>query len=171
MVCCSTTGWFAKASQRAAGGRLLWSALDIAMFWISLVFWYGIRMLLFMQKLTTAGFLIHGRHARIFAQIVNKICCLFFWPGFLARVFWTENTVYRSTGTEKYSLTVLPGQRNTVLQVYWDGERRERNHVSKSQMIKNPIYSKPSCKIQPPRKNCQADHSRPCGFLCPVACF
>ena len=49
----------------------------------------------------TAGFLIHGRRARIFGQIFDQIFGQIFdqgfWPGFL--------------GTE-----------DTVLQFYWDGE-------------------------------------------------
>ena len=61
-----------------------------------------------------------------------------FWPVFLARVFFrTENTVYSTTGTEKYSFTVLPGQKNTVLQFYRDGEKREKNQLLKIPYIKN----------------------------------
>ena len=55
--------------------------------------------------------------------------CTDCWPGFLARCFWTENIVYRFTGTETYRLTVRPGQKNIVLQFYWDEERREKNYV------------------------------------------
>ena len=61
--------------------------------------------------LSTAGFLIHGRHARIFGQIFDKIFGQIFDQGVLAKVFWTENTVYSTTGTEKYSFTVLPGRK------------------------------------------------------------
>ena len=42
-----------------------------------------------------------------------------------------------STGTEKYSFTVLQGQKNTVLQFYWDREKIEENHV-----LKIPYYKK-----------------------------
>ncbi len=48
-----------------------------------------------------------------------------FWPGFLARVWGQKIQFYCSTGTEKYSCTVL-----------LDGERLEKNHV-----INNPVYN------------------------------
>ena len=41
-----------------------------------------------------------------------------FWPGFGPGFGGPENTVYTSSGTEKIQCTVLPGQRNTVLQYY-----------------------------------------------------
>ena len=57
----------------------------------------------------TVGFLIHGRHARIFGQnfdqIFDQIFGQGFWPGFL---------------DPKIQCTGLLGRRNTVLQVYRD---------------------------------------------------
>ena len=74
-----------------------------------------------------------------------------FLARFLTRVFGSENTVYRSTGTEKYSFTGLPGQRNTVLQFDRDrkiqfdsstgAEKDKRKTMyQKSHVIKYPIY-------------------------------
>ena len=57
-------------------------------------------------------FLIHGRHARIWDQIFGQG----FWPGFWGKKIQCtvlqglRNTVYGSTGTETYSVTVLPGR-------------------------------------------------------------
>ena len=65
-------------------------------------------------------FLLHGRRARIFGQILGQIFDQGFWPGFF--------------GDRKYSFTVLPGQKNTVLKYHRDGENLEENHV-----IQNPI--------------------------------
>ena len=70
---------------------------------------------------------------QIFDQIFGQIFDQGFWPGFLG----TENTVYSTTGAEKYSFTVLPGQKNTVLQYYRDGEK-----WGKRPCIKNPILLK-----------------------------
>ena len=63
-----------------------------------------------MAECWTAGFLIHGWHARIvgqiFDQIFGQVFDQGFWPG-----FWgPETTVFSTTGTEKYSFTVLQGQ-------------------------------------------------------------
>ena len=54
-----------------------------------------------------------------------------FWARFLTRVFG------QGFWDRKYSFTVLPGQKNTVLQYHRDGENLEKNHV-----IKNPILLK-----------------------------
>ena len=57
----------------------------------------------------TAGFLIHGRRARIFGQIFDQIFGQVFdqvfWPGFFG---------------QKIQCTILLGRRNTVLQYYRD---------------------------------------------------
>ena len=63
-------------------------------------------------------------------------------PGFLARVFGTENTVYSSTGTETCSFTVLQGRETTVLQYYWCGKKGETTMYLKSHVLKHPIYQK-----------------------------
>ena len=46
-----------------------------------------------------AGFLIHGRHARILGQSFKESFGQIF-----DRVFGIENTVYSTTGTEEYSV-------------------------------------------------------------------
>ena len=67
----------------------------------------------------TAGFLIHGRRARIsFGQNFDQGV----WPDFL---------------DQKMQCTELPGRENTVLQYYPDGKQLGKNHV-----IKNPIMLK-----------------------------
>ena len=77
-----------------------------------------------------------------------------FWPGFLTRFFGPENTVYSTTGTEKYSFTVLPGPRKP----------REKPCNKKSHIIKNPIHKKPSCMLLAPWfhllivKSCTVSH-------------
>ena len=104
------------------------------------------------QHQLTAGFLIHGRHARIFGQIFDQIFGQVFdhgfWPGFFEQKIQCtglpghRTTVlqyhrdrniqfYSTTGTEKYSFTVPQEQKNTVLQFYWDREKIEENHVLK----------------------------------------
>ena len=58
-----------------------------------------------------AGFLIHGRSARIFGQIFDQIFGQVFdqgfWPGFLDQKL--QCTVLQ--GTAKYIFTILPGER------------------------------------------------------------
>ena len=66
---------------------------------------------------------IHVLHAQIFGQMFDEMLGQIF-DQCLARVFGTENTVHRSTDTEKYGFTTLLGRTNTVLQLYWDGEKR-----------------------------------------------
>ena len=65
--------------------------------------------------------------------------------GFLTRVFETEHTVYRSTGTEKYSFT--QGQKNIGLHHYRDRKVQfysttgtEKNGGEKP-CLENPILS------------------------------
>ena len=80
-------------------------------------------------EILTAGFLIHGRHGRIFGQIFGQVFDQGFWPGFFG---------------QKIQCTGLPGQRNTVLQFdrdrtiqfklsqfYWDREKVKKNRVLK----------------------------------------
>ena len=54
----------------------------------------------------TVRFLIHGRHARILGQVCDQIFGRIFDQGFWLGFRGTENTVYSSTGTEKYSFTI-----------------------------------------------------------------
>ena len=74
----------------------------------------------------TAGFLIHGRRARIFGQIFDQIFGQVFdqgfWPGYFG---------------QKIQCTVLPGRKNTVL----PGRKkpREKPCNQKSLIVKNPI--------------------------------
>ena len=79
-------------------------------------------------------------------------------PGFLARLltrflgrfltrvfgqgFWAEDTVYSTTGTEKYSFTVLSGRKHTVLQYYRDGEKRGKQPCITSPTLLNIPYTK-----------------------------
>lgn len=91
---------------------------------------------LFDRYTHTAGFLIHGRHARIFGQMFEQFIVQIFdqgsWPWFL---FGTTNTVCSTTGTENYSFTVLPGRK----------QMGETTMHLKFHMIENPIYQKPRC--------------------------
>ena len=77
------------------------------------------------DQTNTVGFLIHGRHARIFGQIFDQIFGNVFdqgfWPWFFGHKIQCtglpgqRNTVYSTTGTEKYSFTVLQGQRKPCI--------------------------------------------------------
>ena len=87
------------------------------------------------------GLAIHGRHARVFGQILSR-----FLARFLTRVFG------QGFADRKYSFTIPLGRSNAVLQVYWFGEvictftvlpRLRRNtYVVKVPCIKNYIYKK-----------------------------
>ena len=78
-------------------------------------------------------------------------------PGFLAKFLtrflarFLTRVFGQGLGDRKYSFTVLPGQKNTVLQFYRDGEiqfysstgteKNERTTMyKKSHVIKNPMY-------------------------------
>ena len=60
----------------------------------------------------TAGFLIHGRRARIFGQIFDQIFGQIFDQGFWPGCFG-----------QKIQCTVLRGRKNTALQYYRDGKK------------------------------------------------
>ena len=60
----------------------------------------------------TAGFLIHGRRARIFGQIFDQVFGQVFDQGFWPAFF-----------DQKIQCTVLLGRKNTVLQYYRDGKK------------------------------------------------
>ena len=59
----------------------------------------------------------------------------------MARIFGTQQIVgggEGGEGGEKYSFTVRPGQKNTVLHFYRDGEKiKEKSHIIKIPYIKN----------------------------------
>ena len=80
---------------------------------------------------------------RFLARFLTRV----FWPRFLGQkvqfyrsagvekysftLLQGEKNTVSTTGAEKYSFTVLPGRRNTVLQFHRDGEKLEKNHVFK----------------------------------------
>ena len=63
------------------------------------------------RKSTNSSGAFRSLAAQVFGQIFDQIFGQIFdqgvWPG----SFGTENTVYSTTGTEKYSFTVLPGRK------------------------------------------------------------
>ena len=67
-------------------------------------------MLSIIDWVCTAGFVIHGRHARIFGQIFDQIFGQVFdqgfWPGFSGQ----KNTALQYYRVGKYSFKVLPGR-------------------------------------------------------------
>ena len=66
----------------------------------------------------TAGFLIHGRRAQVFGRIFGIRPEA--EPGFLA--LDRRRSQYSTTGTEKYSFTVLPGRRKIrvfFFRIFW----------------------------------------------------
>ena len=62
------------------------------------------------------------------------------WPGFLARFFWSENTVYSPTGTENYSLAVPPGRRKAT------GKQCIKHPI----LLSIPYIKGPSCIVGTP---------------------
>ena len=74
-----------------------------------------------MHRKHTAWFLIYGRHARIFGQvfdhifarIMTRVCGQGFWDRKYIVQYYRDGGIqfYSSTGTEKYSFAVLPGQK------------------------------------------------------------
>ena len=67
----------------------------------------------------TAGFLIHGRHARIFGPILDQM----FDQGF-GQVVWTREYNVQYYWDGEIQCTGLQGREHTVLQYYRDGEKR-----------------------------------------------
>ena len=82
---------------------------------------------------TSAGISYPPQVARFLTSFLTKFLTRFltrFLTMFLTRVLGSENTVYSSTGTEKYSVQ-LYWDRKYSAQFFWDSKFRKGNFINR----------------------------------------